>query len=71
MTYTTRHDRPGTGKFANDPMMWRARQLVTAGYSAADIAAWIGCPFYLAEAAFLEVYPELNAQQRARERLAA
>lgn len=45
---------------ANDAaLQWRAKQLVLAGYSAADITGWINCPFEVAEAAFLEVYPEV------------
>lgn len=62
MTYQTRHDLPGSGVYADDVMIWRARQLITAGYSATDVASWIGCPLELAEAAFVQVYPQVGAQ---------
>lgn len=60
MKYVTRHDRLGTGKFPNDTMIWRAKQLVTAGYSSVEIAAMIGCTVEIADAALIAAYPELQ-----------
>ena len=59
MTTPNRHQLPGTGVYADDTLVWRARQLITAGYSAEDAAQWIGCPLHLAEAAFAQAYPEV------------
>ncbi len=61
MKYTTRHDLAGSGTYADEVMHWRAKQLVTAGYSAAAVADWLGCSPDIAEAAFLAVYPEVAA----------
>lgn len=61
MSYPNRHNLPGTGVYADDTLMWRARQIITAGYSAEEAAQWIGCPLVLAEAAFVQAYPEIAA----------
>jgi hypothetical protein len=60
MKYTTLHDRPGSGTYAIDVLIWRAKQLVTAGYGSADIARIVGCTVEIADAAFLEAYPEVG-----------
>jgi hypothetical protein len=61
MKYTTRHDLPGTGTYAEDVMRWRAKQLVTAGYGVDEVVRWLGCSIEIAESAFAAVYSEVPA----------
>lgn len=50
---------PSTGNAARDGLIWRAKQLVTAGYTAAEVVDLFGFAPDIAEAAFLEAYPEV------------
>jgi hypothetical protein len=59
MKYTTRHDLPGSGTYAEDVMRWRAKQLVTAGYGVDEVVDRFGFAPDIAEAAFFEAYPEV------------
>lgn len=53
-----RHSAKGTGKSYGDTMHWRAKQLLSAGYSRADVIVWIGCSQDIADDAWLELYWE-------------
>ena len=55
MSYPNPNKLPGTGIYADDVMAWRARQLLTAGYTAIEIVGWIGCPIEIAQAQEREV----------------
>jgi len=57
----TRHDLPGHGTYAADILTWRAKQLVTAGYTAGEVADKFGFTPEIAEAAFVQAYPEVAA----------
>lgn len=52
--------KPSTGDHARQQLLWRARQIVTAGYSVAEVVDLFGFDPDIAEAAFLEAYPEIN-----------
>lgn len=52
---------PSAGNAARDQLIWRAKQLVTAGYTAGEVADKFGFTPEIAEAAFVQAYPEVAA----------
>lgn len=50
---------PSTGTASRETLIWRAKQLVTAGYSAGEVADKFGFTTEIAEAALLQAYPEV------------
>ena len=51
---------PSVREAARERLIWRAKQVVTAGYTTAEAVDLFGFAPDIAEAAFLEVYPELT-----------